>query len=169
MRARQGVFAFGLALVVASGLAARSRAAAPEEREAAIQKVIAAQVEAWNRGDAKAHAADCREDVLFTNVLGITYGSRAAFEERHAAIFSTFFAGSRLSVTVHSLRFPRPDVALVDLETAVTGYKGLPPGVRAAADGSLKTRMLQVLVEDGGQWRVAAYHNVDVKVLPDPR
>jgi len=168
MKARLGVLAFGLTLA-APGLAARSWAAGSEGREAAIQKVIAAQVEAWNHGDAKAHAADCREDVLFTNVLGITHGTRAAFEERHAAVFGSFFAGSRLSMTVRGLRFPRPDVALVDLETAVTGYKGLPPGVRAAADGSLKTRMLQVLVEDGGQWKVAAYHNVDVKALPEPR
>lgn len=60
-------------------------------------------------------------------------------------------------------------MALLDLESVVTGYKGLPPGGRAAADGSLKTRMLQVLVEDGGRWRVAAYHNVDVKATPEPR
>jgi len=26
-----------------------------------------------------------------------------------------------------------------------------------------------MLVEDGGQWKVAAYHNVDVKALPEPR
>jgi len=169
MNARLGVFAIGLTLLLASGFAARSWAAGPDGKEAAIRKVIDAQVEAWNRGDAKAHAADCREGILFTNILGATYDTCAAFEERHAVIFSSLFAGSRLSVTVKGLRFPRPDVALVDLENVLTGYKSLPPGVRAAADGSLKTRMLQVLVEDGGRWRVAAYHNVDVKALPGPR
>jgi uncharacterized protein (TIGR02246 family) len=169
MNARLGVFAVGLTLLVSSGFTARSRAAGPEEKEAAIRKVIEAQVVAWNRGDAKAHAADCREGILFTNILGATYDTCAAFEERHAVIFSTVFAGSRLSATVKGLRFPRPDVALVDLEHVLTGYESLPPGVRAAADGSLKTRMLQVLVEDAGRWRVAAYHNVDVKALPEAR
>ena len=27
----------------------------------------------------------------------------------------------------------------------------------------LRTRLLQVLVKDGGEWKIAAYHNVDVK------
>jgi hypothetical protein len=108
MSARLGVFAIGLTLLLASGFAARSWAAGPDGKEAAIRKVIEAQVEAWNRGDAKAHAADCREGILFTNILGATYDTCSA-------------------------------------------------------------RMLQVLVEDGGRWRVAAYHNVDVKALPEPR
>ena len=27
----------------------------------------------------------------------------------------------------------------------------------------LRTRLLQVLVKDGGEWKIAAYHNVEVK------
>jgi hypothetical protein len=36
----------------------------------------------------------------------------------------------------------------------------------------LRTRLLQVLVKDGGEWKIAAYHNVDVKSgveVPEPQ
>lgn len=156
-----------LAVLVAAVLAPPA-AASPADDEAAIRAVIAGQVEAWNRGDAQAHAAGFRDDVLFTNILGTTYGTRAAFEQRHAVIFASFFKGSRLAMTISSIRFPAPDVALIDLETKVTGFQALPPGVAANPDGALHTRLLQVMVRSGGEWQVAAYHNVDVKNVPAP-
>jgi hypothetical protein len=45
----------------------------------------------------------------------------------------------------------------------MTGYNALPPGVRAAADGTVQTRLQQVMVKEHGDWWIAAYHNVDVK------
>ena len=36
----------------------------------------------------------------------------------------------------------------------------------------LRARLLQVLVKDGGEWKIAAYHNVDVKAgvfVPEPQ
>jgi hypothetical protein len=57
------------------------------------------------------------------------------------------------------------------LET-ITGYQKLLPGTRADAMGRLRTPLLQVLVNNGGQWEIASYHNVDVKsgtIVPDPQ
>jgi len=156
-------------LLMTAAVAAWPATADVAADEAAIRALIAAQVDAWNRGDAEAHAAAFREDVLFTNILGMTYGTRAEFEQRHSVIFSTFFRGSRLAMTIRALRFPAPDFALVDLETALTGFQALPPGVAAGPDGGLHTRLLQVMVRSGGAWQVAAYHNVDVKTAPTAR
>ena len=50
------------------------------------------------------------------------------------------------------------------METEITDYKGLPPGVKASKDEILRTCMLQVMVKDNGEWKVNAFHNVDVKV-----
>jgi hypothetical protein len=36
----------------------------------------------------------------------------------------------------------------------------------------LRTRLLQVLAKDGSEWKIAAYHNVDVKSgveVPEPQ
>lgn len=56
-----------------------------------------------------------------------------------------------------------------------TGREAMPKpllGTQADEKGRLRTRLLQVLVKDGGEWRIAAYHNTDVKhgvSVPEPR
>ncbi len=134
-----------------------------QSAEAQIHAIIASQEQAWNAGDATAYAVHFLEDGSFTNILGdVNYG-RAIFERRHAEIFATIFKGSRLSMTVRRIAFPLPDTAIVDADTDLISYQHLPPGVNAAADGVLHTRLLQVLVRIGEQWWIAACHNVDVK------
>ena len=131
--------------------------------EALIRLIIAAQQEAWNRGDARAYAAHFLEDGSFTNILGdVNYG-QAIFERRHAEIFATIFKDSQLCISIRRIAFPQSNTAIVDCDTDMTSYQVLPPGVHAAADGVLRTRLLQVLVKIEGQWWIAAYHNVDLK------
>jgi len=61
------------------------------------------------------------------------------------------------------IRFVRPDVAIVDVATELSELRGTPPGVKARADGKIRTRLQEVFVKDGGRWSIASYHNVDVK------
>jgi len=134
--------------------------------EVAIQKIISEATEAWNRGDAKEYSQHFQEDGGFTNVLGMVFYGRRDFEQRHAEIFSTIFKGSTLRQAVRKIRFVRPDVAVVDVDTEMTGYTKLPPGIQAGADGILRTRLQEVFLKENGAWWIVAYHNVDVKPLP---
>jgi hypothetical protein len=71
-----------------------------------------------------------------------------------------------------SLKFVRPNVAIVESLQTVSGFQKVLPGTSADAEGRLRTRLLQVLVKDGGEWKIAAYHNVDVKSgveVPEPK
>ncbi len=133
---------------------------------AAIEALVAGLTDAWNRGDARAFSARFAPDGSFTNVLGIVAYGREIFELRHAEIFSTLYKGSRLQQSIGKLRFIRPDVAVVDVDAAVTGSVRLPPGVQAASDGALRAKLQLVLTQEDGEWWIAAYHNVDVKPLP---
>ncbi len=97
-----------------------------------------------------------------------------AFRDRHEEIFKGQFRETVLQLDVVSLRFVRPDVAVVDALTRVSGFSkaGPPPVVHADAKGRLRTRLLQVLVKDGDDWKIVVYHNVDVKPgieSPEPR
>jgi uncharacterized protein (TIGR02246 family) len=134
--------------------------------EVAIQKIISDGTEAWNRGDAKAYSQNFQEEGGFTNVLVMVFYGRRDFEHRHAELFSTIFKGSALAQSIRKIRFLRPDVAVVDVDTEMTGYTKMPPGVQAVPDGILRTRLQEVLVKENGCWWIAAYHNVDVKPLP---
>lgn len=141
------------------GVAGPSAAAS----EASVRALVARETAAWNRGDARGYSEAFEQNGWFTNVLGLTYSGRNAFEQRHAKIFATFFRGSHLRQTVQRIRVLRPNVAMVEVDTEVTGYRSLPPGVRAGADGVLRTRLLEILDRENGKWRMVAYHNVDVK------
>ncbi|MGA9812857.1 MAG: SgcJ/EcaC family oxidoreductase, partial [Terriglobales bacterium] len=97
----------------------------------AIEALVAGLTDAWNRGDARAFSARFADDGSFTNVLGIVAYGREVFELRHSEIFTNIYKGSRLRQSIGKLRFIRPDVAVVDVDAAVTGYLRLPPGVQA--------------------------------------
>ena len=132
----------------------------------AIEALVAELTDAWNRGDARAFSARFAADGSFTNVLGIVAYGREIFELRHAEIFRTIYPGSVLQQSIGRLYFIRPDVAVVDVDAAVSGYLRLPPGVQAANDGALRAKLQLVVTREGSEWWIAAFHNVDVKPLP---
>lgn len=134
--------------------------------EAAIQTVVQSEADAWNRGDAEAFAAHYAENGSFTNVIGQQLYGRAAFVQQHAMIFSTIYKGSHNVFTIGRITFLRPDVAVVDIDGVLTGFTRLPPGLKAAEDGSMHVKLQEVMTSQHGQWTIAAFHNVAVYPLP---
>jgi len=130
--------------------------------EQAIRRLLDRQTDAWNRGDAAAYAADAPEEIWFMNILGQTATGKRPFLERHEVIFRTIFSGSRLEQEILRWRLIAPGIAMVATRIRRTGFRTLPPGISPSADRALHTRLLQVLVEDAGSRRLAAYHNVAV-------
>src|SRR6478609_8684313 len=76
-----------------------NEAARTQEAEIAIRQIFARQAEDWNRHDAKAWVAAFSDDAEFINILGTTLQGRAEIERRHAEIFSSIIARSRVVVT----------------------------------------------------------------------
>lgn len=141
---------------------ARAQGAQPSAAErAAIEAVIADENAAWERGDAEGFAAHAAPDVVFTNIIGMFSVGKAPFVAQHAAIFSTIYKGSRVSQAVVHIAMVRPDVAVVDTLTTVTGAVRTPPGVEAV-NGAFSTRLEQVMTRETTGWSVAAFHNVVV-------
>jgi uncharacterized protein (TIGR02246 family) len=140
--------------------------------ETAIRNIIQEEITAWNAGDAAAYSRHFAADGTFTNVRGQFFTGRHAFTEVHEDAFKGRFHGSQLKQDIVSLKFVRPDVAVVEVLTSVTEIQKLSPGTNTDAKGRLRTRLLQVMVKDGGEWKIAANHNTDVKPdvpTPDPQ
>jgi hypothetical protein len=60
----------------------------------------------------------------------------------------------------------------VEVLTTETGIQKLSPGTNVDEKGRLRTRLLQVLVKDGGDWQITDYHNTDLKAdapAPEPQ
>jgi uncharacterized protein (TIGR02246 family) len=143
----------------------------PSSDEIAIRNIIQEEIKAWNAGDAVAYSRHFAADGTFTNVRGQFFTGRQAFIDRHDFVFEGQFHGSTLKQDIVSLKFVRPDVAVVEVLTSVTGIQKLSPGTNTDDKGRLRTRLLQVIVKDGGEWKIVAYHNVDVKSdipVPNP-
>lgn len=151
-----------LLLIVALPVFAQS-SSKPSADEARIRQIIQEQENGWNRGSAKDYAASFQTEGSYTIITGTVYRSRTALEARMVEIFSTIYKDSQVANRIQTIGFVRPDVAVVNLETKVTGFQGLPTGVKGGGQNKLLTSMLQVLVKERGQWAVAAFHNVDVK------
>jgi uncharacterized protein (TIGR02246 family) len=120
----------------------------------------------WNSGDAEQFSAQFAVDGGFTNVLGMVHYGRESFKERHDVIFKGFYKGSKSSFAIAKLRFIRPDVAIADVDAEISEFSALPPGIRAGADGVMRSKLQMVLVKEGESWWITAFHNVGVTPLP---
>ncbi|MVM34810.1 SgcJ/EcaC family oxidoreductase [Spirosoma sp. HMF4905] len=131
----------------------------------AIQTIIQDETSAWNKGDAIAYSKQFAQDGTFTNIVGMFYTGHKAFLYRHDEIFKGMFNKTTSTQKIVSLRFVRPDVAIVETLCRVTGFPatGLPARIQLDAKGRLTTRLLQVLEKSAGNWQIVSYHNVDVK------
>ena len=128
----------------------------------AIRTIVENETATWNRGDAVGYSKDFAQSGTFTNIRGQYFKGYDAFLKQHQEIFDGIFKGSTLKQDVVSLRFIRPDVAVVETFTSVTSAQS-PPGVIKNSSGAFHTRLLQVVAKDGGVWKVVAYHNTDLK------
>jgi len=142
--------------------------------EAAIRSILQEEVTAWNKGDAQTYSQHFAADGTFTNILGMFFTGHQAFLDRHKEIFRGMFRGTVLRQDVVSLKFVRPDTAVVETLTWISGFSpsGSPPGTHTDAKRRLRTRLLQVMVKDPDGWKIAVYHNVDVKptvTAPEPQ
>jgi len=135
--------------------------------EKTIRNMLDQEVAFWNAGDAIGYSRPFTSDCTFTNIRGMFFKGQKAFEERHAEIFKGEFRGTVLKQEVVSIKFVRTEVAIVETLTTVSNFPGpVPPGVRANENGSIHTRFLQVFVKTGEDWKIATYHNVDLKAVP---
>ncbi|HVE19273.1 MAG TPA: SgcJ/EcaC family oxidoreductase, partial [Ilumatobacteraceae bacterium] len=112
---------------------------------------MAAQVVAWDAGDAHAYARHLAADVSFTNFGMVVYGA-SAFAQRHAEILATFYRGTTKHHLVHRIRFVTPDVAIVDIDGEVRGVTAMPEGITVAPDGIVRTQLMEVFVRRDDRW-----------------
>ena len=81
--------------------------------EQAIQGILQQMDTAWNRYDSVSFAAVFAEDANFIHIFGGQLDGRTAIEAAHRNIFETIYKGSLASFVLRSIRFLRPDIAVV--------------------------------------------------------
>jgi uncharacterized protein (TIGR02246 family) len=125
--------------------------------ETAIRQIVKSVEAGWNAHDGKAFAAPFASDADYVIVNGMHIKGRDAIEKGHIGIFTTVYKDSRNAATVKSVRFLRPDVAVVHVEWNLE-YGGNGETKKARAMNTM------IMTKDNGKWSIAAFHNTPVQM-----
>ncbi|MCW5657735.1 MAG: SgcJ/EcaC family oxidoreductase [Burkholderiaceae bacterium] len=134
------------------------------EDEQAIRNVIVEMTEGFNKHDARASTRMYTPDADLITVRGERFRGTTEFEKGLASIFTTRAREATHRTLNVSVRFLRPDVALAHVTNELSGLIA-PDGGRPPPHQELS---LRVFVKEGGEWRVAAFHNTLVQPFGAP-
>lgn len=121
-----------------------------------IGALVAANSAAWAAKDAAAFAATYAVDAEFINPVGGTLSGRAAIQAQHVFLFAGPFAPSTSVNAIRRVVFLTGTIAIVDIDVTLTGFAGLPPGLRATEPGVVRSRARWVVEKRGGDWLIVA-------------
>jgi uncharacterized protein (TIGR02246 family) len=153
------------ALLIAALFSASSQESAGQSApnaadEAAIRALVQRCAEGWNRGSGEAFAAQFAKDSDYVVVNGMHLKGRQQNASNHQMIFDTFYKGTKLWAEVKSVRFVRPDVALMH-----TVSKILKPG-ESTASPEPEAIQTWTVSKHGNEWLVDAFHNTPIAPPP---
>lgn len=120
--------------------------------EHAVRAVLERLYDAWDKGDAEAFVADYTSDATST-LPGDYRSDRNIIHAKMAAAFAGPLKNSHVDDNVESVRFVGADTAIVTSRDAV-----LLDGEIEVPEGRW-VRATWTLIKQGGNWRIAAYHN----------
>lgn len=106
---------------------------------------------AWNAADGERYGAVFTDDATFVDIRGDQHRSRKAIGKGHAALFRGIYRGSTVNASLTDAT-ALGGVIVAHAHFAMEAPAApLPPN-----DGSTATF---VIVDDGGTWRIASFHN----------
>lgn len=159
------VVSLGVALSVAFPTALRCQTSTQSDE--GIRSVLSGMEEAWNRGDAKTWGGYFARDAEFVDVAGAILEGRDRIEGRHAQLLGDMFNGSHLAQKLRKIRFLQPQIAVVDVDLELYGYKSLPKGFPTSG-AVLSARLKHVMVYANGAWLIVASQSTYVPPPPPP-
>ena len=114
-------------------------------------------IRAWNAHDMKALAELFLEDAEFVNAAGMSWKGRDVIQTMHERFHAARFKTTTLAETNTTVRMLRPDVAVLDFQSELSGSRD--------ANGILLPKrhgiMLIVAVRQEGGWRIVSAQNTD--------
>jgi uncharacterized protein (TIGR02246 family) len=144
--------------MVASSEAPDARFAAlavnPPGQVAHIEALVDAASAAWAAKDATAYAAIYTEDVHFIGPIGNLIVGREALRVQHVFLFNAIFSQSTQTLEIRRIQFLTGTIAIVELNSALSGYLGLPPGLRETEPGVVRNVVRWVVVKHRGEWLI---------------
>ena len=129
--------------------------AATTPLETVAADIAARMSAAWNAADGHAFGSLFTDDADFVDIRGDHHEGRHAISAGHQGIFDTIYAGSKVRYNVRQARELPSGAILAHIDALLNAPTG-PMAGETAALASI------VLVSDGDEHRIAAFHNTVV-------
>jgi uncharacterized protein (TIGR02246 family) len=154
-----------IGLIISTPFVVRCAAYAQSQAdETSVRNVPTAFAAAWAKHDGRQLAEIMSEDVDFVNVSGEWLRGRSDFALFHSRLLSTRFKDSTLTPLTTSVRFLRPDMAVLHWSWRVEGDKTSDLTPRKPRFG-----LFTMIVEKkNGSWLVTAAQNTNHIPPPNP-
>ena len=123
--------------------------------EAAIRANVGQMANGWNSKNGEQFAAPFAEDADYVVINGMQIKTRSVIAKSHQAIFDTIYKNSEIKLAVDSIRFLKPDVAVVH----VSGGLNVTQGDSKWTDHA---KMTLVMTKNKDRWEIAAFQNTQV-------
>ena len=124
--------------------------------EQVASNIVSELEKAWNAADGSGFARPFAEDADFVNIRAEHMRGREVIARGHQGIFNTIYKGSVVSLKVEAVREIAPSVLVAHVKSTLNA----PTGPLAGEHRSLFT---MVLVQQGTEWQIAAFHNTLVQ------
>lgn len=133
-----------------------------------IEALAEALTAAWAAKDAAAYAAPFAEDAEFIGPTAVILSGREAIRVSHAFLFGPTgpFRQSTQTLEIRRIEFLTGTIAIVDLTSTLTGFLGLPPGLRETEPGVVRNVVRWVVVKHRGEWLILGQQMTPVPPLP---
>jgi uncharacterized protein (TIGR02246 family) len=133
----------------------------PRDR-AAIQDIVTTFDEAWTAGDPITYAAQYADIADWVGPTGLVLTDPAAITNLYTALLTFVFPNTTRQSTIRSLAFLTGTIAVLDIDTRVTGFESLPPGIVPWQPGILRALEKNILLKRGGEWRIVRHQQTSV-------
>jgi uncharacterized protein (TIGR02246 family) len=104
-------------------------------------------------------AASFAENANFIQIFGGQLDGRTAIEASHRHIFDTIYRGSHVSFILRSIRFVRPDVAIVFARAHLNFNEG-------DERREIATRPTLIVTKEEARWHIVAFQNTRISEMP---
>ena len=129
--------------------------------ETAIRAQVEQMMKGWNTKNGADFAKPFAEDADYVVINGMQIKGRNEIAKGHQGIFDTIFKNTTLTLSADSIRFLRPDVAVVHVSGSlkIAGNDSRPSNAR----------MTLVMTKANGRWEIAAFQNTPVQAAVETK
>src|SRR5262245_54777068 len=133
----------------------------PSTATADVTRLLETLALGWNAASGETYASVFAADADFINILGMHARGRDLIARGHDEILSTVFRGTRMTAAVDSVRFLRPDVAVVEATLSLQKADGQPFTFGdPSRPPTPHTKAGYVATKEGETWSIAVFRNM---------